>query len=194
MQDLNIEFKGPFSFTSCEGPSIFSAALGKEAGVYLWTVPYRQGGHIVVYVGETGVSFAKRLKDHMTLVMGGSYRFTDVDRMFDGEEKVIWNGTWRKGTRDKMEEFLAQLPQFASKIQAYLRSIRIFVGPTTVDVGIRRRIEGALALGVRKSPKPFCSLYPEDNRYPLLKAGIKTFKLRIKTPVQIHGLKNEYEA
>lgn len=194
MHDLDIQFKGPFFFTSLEGPSIFTAPVGSEAGVYLWTVPYRQGGHIVVYVGETGVSFAKRLKEHMTLIMGGSYRFSDVDRMLDGEEKVIWNGTWRKGTRDKMEEFLAQLTHFAPKIQTYLKSIRIFVAPTTVNVGIRRRIEGALALGIRKSPKPFCSLYPEDNRYPILKPSTKTFTLRIQTPVQIHGLKEKYHA
>jgi hypothetical protein len=194
MQKIEVTFQGPFFFTSVAGPSIFMEPVGQEKGVYLWTIPFQKGGHIVVYVGETGVSFAKRLKEHMTFVMGGNYRLTDVEKMMHGKESVIWNGTWRKGTRDKMEEFLDHLPALAPKIQNYLRSICIFVAPTSVDTKTRRRIEGALAKSIRKSPVPYCSLYPQDNRYPVLKEGTSTFRLNIKLPVLIHGLKDELEA
>jgi len=194
MNAVSLQFHGPLYFAGKAGPSVFHDNLGKDYGVYLWAVPYREGGYIVTYVGETGVSFAKRMKEHMIQVMGGNYRFSDVERMKNGEEAVVWNGTWRKGTRDKMEDFLDQLPELAPKIQKYLRSICLFVGPTKVDLVTRRRIEGALAVCIRKSPKPFSSFYPEDNRYPVLKEGTPTFRLRIQAPVLIHGLPQECEA
>ena len=194
MQDVTVQFHGPLYFAGEAGPCVFKDDLGKQYGVYLWAVPYREGGYIVTYVGETGVSFAKRLRDHMIQVMGGNYRFSDVERMKNGEEAVLWNGTWRKGTRDKMEEFLDHLPELAPKIQKYLRSVCLFVGPTKVDLATRRRIEGALAVSIRKSPKPYSSFYPEDNRYPVLKDGIQTFRLRIKVPAVIHGIPQECDA
>ena len=194
MNEISIRLQGPLFFTGKAGPSVFQDELGKEQGVYLWTIPYKDGGHIVTYVGETGVSFAKRMREHMIQIMGGNYRFSDPEAMRNGDESVIWNGTWRKGTRDKMEEFLSRLPEFAPKIQHYLRSVSIFVGPIKVDVKTRRRIEGAIALCIRKSPEPYSSLYPWDNRYPLLKKGVPTFQLRVKTPLLLHGLKEEFEA
>ncbi len=191
---MEIKFFGPLYFAGAKGPSIFFDEMGQQRGVYIWTIPYKAGGYIATYVGETGESFAKRMKTHMIQIMGGNYRFSDIHRMKMGEEAVLWNGTWRKGTRDKMGEFLKRLPEFAPKLQEYLHSVSIFVGPIETEKKIRQRIERGIGMAIRKSPEPFCSFYPKDNRYPGIKKGSEPFSFKASFPALIHGLGCEFIA
>ena len=194
MKSLEAKFFGPLFFAGPKGPSIFHDEMGKRRGVYLWTAPFKDGGYIPTYVGETGRSFAERMKTHMIQIMGGNYRFSDVQKMKTGDEAVIWNGTWRKGTRDKMGEFLERLPEFLPKLQQYLYSVSIFVCPIESERTTRQRIERAIGLSIRNSPEPFRSFYPKDNRFPGLKKESEPFTLKTAFPVKVHGISSDLVA
>ena len=62
------------------------------------------------YIGETGRDFGVRLKEHMIQTMGGNYRISDPDQIIQGNDVVLWNGLWRKGTRDRIEDYVNRLP------------------------------------------------------------------------------------
>ena len=104
---ITLTFCGPFGLTDGHGSVLFRQPEAKQHGLYLFTVPYERGEFLVSYLGETGTSFARRIKDQMIQTMGGNYRICDPAELRRGRETVIWNGLWRKGTRDKMSEMAA---------------------------------------------------------------------------------------
>jgi hypothetical protein len=167
MADIKIELTlhGPFGLCGEHKRIIFYEDIGKEAGIYFWTVPYVQGGSIINYVGETGESFKKRLKDHMIHTAGGNYRICDPDFEIQGVERILWNGLWRKGTRDKMPEFVSRLIELTPVIKKSLEQSEIYVAPLTSERRIRQRIEGAIADHVKAQAPPASSLLPKDIRY-----------------------------
>ena len=76
----------------------------------------------------------------------------------------MWNGLWRKGTRDKILEFASRYLDLAPIIHSYLENIEVFVGALDADRRIRERIEGALANHVRAEPLLASMLLPNDVR------------------------------
>jgi hypothetical protein len=91
-----VQFEGPFSLATESRPLLFEAPIAEGPGIYLWTIPYGSGGYLVSYVGETGASFGRRLKDHVIQTMGGNYRSCDAALLVEGQAKVLWNGLWRQ--------------------------------------------------------------------------------------------------
>jgi len=54
---VTVRFIGPFSWPGApDAPSVFDVEARQERGIYLWTIPQRDG-FLVYYVGETGRSF-----------------------------------------------------------------------------------------------------------------------------------------
>jgi hypothetical protein len=79
-----VSFVGPFSWEGAvDAPSVYDVAESRESDVYLWTVRL-QNGHLIYYVGETGVSFGAGLRQHYTLP---SRRY--VPRLFANGGKEI---------------------------------------------------------------------------------------------------------
>ena len=163
------EFKlilhGPYGLCGKHERIIFYEPIGQEAGIYFWTVPYVQGGSIVNYIGETGESFKRRFKDHMIHKAGGNYRICDPDFEVQGVERILWNGLWRKGTRDKMPEFVSRIIELSPAIKKSLETAEIYVAPLKSERRIRQRIEGAIADYIKAQPPPASSLLPKDVRY-----------------------------
>jgi len=58
--------------------SILSHPLASSPGIYLWVVAV-DAGYLVEYVGQTGVSFGKRMKDHIVQTLGGNYRICSTE-------------------------------------------------------------------------------------------------------------------
>ena len=163
--EFNLLLHGPYGLCGTHEKIIFYEPIGKEAGIYFWTVPYYQGGSIVNYIGETGESFKRRLKEHMIQTAGGNYRICDPDFEVQGVEHVLWNGLWRKGTRDRMPEFISRIMELAPVIKKSLEIAEIYVAPFKSEKRIRQRIEGAIADYIKTQPAPASNLLPKDIRY-----------------------------
>jgi len=163
--ELKLILYGPYGLCGKHERIIFYEPIGEETGIYFWTVPYVQGGSIISYIGETGESFKKRFKDHMIHTAGGNYRIYDPDFEIQGIDRILWNGLWRKGTRDKMSAFVSRLIELAPAIKKTLEHSEIYVAPLASERRIRQRIEGALADHIKAQPPPASSLLPTDVRY-----------------------------
>jgi hypothetical protein len=191
MVDLHATLDGPFGLAGDHARILFDAPEGKAAGVYISAVPFHQGGYFAGYIGQTGQSFAKRWKDHMIRTMGGEYRTCDPELARRGESRVLWPGLWRKGTRDKMGEYLDRLPELAPAIRESLRSTVIFTAAIDGDRRIRERVEGALALHYREMGGQAAVLLAPDIRYRPRKDSEPPIRVRVICTVEIKGLPSE---
>jgi len=167
MADTRIELTihGPYGLCGNHEKIIFHESIGDEIGIYFWTVPYFKGGSVISYIGETGKSFKERFKDHMIHTAGGNYRIYDPDSEIQGIGHILWNGLWRKGTRDKMPEFVARMIELAPAIKKSLEHSEIYVAPFESERRVRQRIEGAIADHIKAQPPPASGLLPTDVKY-----------------------------
>ena len=159
-----LHFYGPYDLCSEVNDILHDCPYTSDQGIYLWAVKMTTGNYRVSYIGETGVSFYKRMKEHLIQKLGGNYQICDPEAMKRGEHKVIWNGLWRKGTRDKMPEFFSQYESLAPTIKKCISTLKLFVAPIKLESHQRRVIEGALAEAI-KSDEMASSLLPKDIRY-----------------------------
>jgi hypothetical protein len=123
--------------------------------------------------------------------MGGNYRICDAEWLLKGERKILWNGMWRKGTRNLMSVFVERYVELAPKIKAYLEVLDIFVAPIQVDKRIRRRIEGAIAFSLRRELAPIGSFITEDVRYSGRKDGEAPIQVMIRSSERLLGLESQ---
>jgi len=193
-KDFILRFEGPFGLTKNKWPVLFEHPFAKESGLYLWAVPYIQGGYLVTYVGETGKTFGRRMKDHFIQTVGGNYRICDPDLLVKGETKVLWNGLWRKGTRDKLSEYLEKLEELAPIIQKGLQTEIVFLALIKSDRRLRQRIEGAIAGHIKSQAPPILSVLPQDVRYYQRSADEEAVNVFIECSCNIHGLPRELVA
>lgn len=159
-----LKFHGPYAICSEEKDVLYDCPYASDEGIYLWVVRMSSGFFRVSYIGETGTSFYKRTKDHLIQTLGGNYLICDPEDMVRGRNNVIWKGLWRKGTRNKLPEFLSNYASLAPKIKKSILIQKLFVSPFKVDRRLRQRIEGALAIALRENTEASTFL-PEDIRY-----------------------------
>ena len=184
---VKLSFHGPFGLCGQHRRMLFEDPIRTEAGIYLWTFQ-TDAGILIEYVGETGESFEKRMKEHMIQTFGGNYRVLDPALVRRLEVKVVWNGLWRKGTRDKIGEFASRYLDLAPLIHSYLENIEVFVGVLAVDRRTRQRIEGALANHLRAEPFPASIFLPNDVRYIQRRDNELPFSLVLDCSEKIVGL------
>ena len=177
MSDITLCFEGPFGLCGDHPKLLFNEEISHSAGVYLWVVRYKDG-YLVHYIGETGTSFNKRMKEHMIQTLGGNYRVCNPEALREGKEKIMWDGLWRRGTRDKMPEFVDRYVELSPVIRDYLEVIEVLVAPLQVESRVRRRIEGALARSIQDQPSPASNLLPDDIRY--------TTRKKDEVPIPVH--------
>ncbi|GAA5439000.1 hypothetical protein ACFQDE_17650 [Deinococcus caeni] len=162
-EHLELRFQGPFTLTGNASGNVFRQREVRQAGIYLFAMETDQAGTVVRYVGETGVSFQKRLKEHLIQTLGGNYRVSDVASLRSLQEIVLWDGMWRRGTTGRMQEFVDRYVQLAPAIKEYLDAYRIFLAPMPSEIGQRQRrlVESALARHFQQGPH----LMAPDIRY-----------------------------
>ena len=183
-----VQFEGPLGLASRTPPLLFEQAVSAKCGIYLWAIPYRKGGYLVSYVGETGVSFWQRTKEHLIQTMGGNYRISDPELLVEGEAKTVWNGLWRRDTRDRMLEYLERAEELAPLARRELQLTVVFVAPLEVDARIRQRIEAGIALEIRKRKESALTLLPDDIRYRPRRESEQLIRVEVRCPAHVHGL------
>lgn len=186
-KDLSIKFYGPFLFGNGLEKNLFKNALSQKAGVYLWTIKYKDG-YLIDYIGETGRTFFLRMKEHLIQCLGGNDRVCDPKTLPIGKNKIIWNGMWRKGTRDSMPDFIDKYVVLAPKIQQYVKLVKIFVAPIDAKQRILQRIESALYFELRNNKEPISTFQDDDIRYLPKRPNEKAFRVEISCAHKLHGI------
>ncbi len=184
---MDYEFKviGPFRLHAEN--NMFESPLAELSGIYLWAIKV-DDRYYIHYIGETGLSFKQRMKEHLIQLMGGNYRIPDPNDLRNGRETILWNGLWRKKERDKINEFIDQYESLAIKIKEYLQMLEIFLIPMFAEERTRKLIEGNVAAYVRAQPEQISCLLPNDIRYfSKKKDNEKSFLVRFDCEVRILG-------
>jgi hypothetical protein len=61
MREAIVHFVGPFGWSrGAPIPCIYDVPVGRQRGIYLYSVPTPEGDELVRYVGQTGTSFTQR--------------------------------------------------------------------------------------------------------------------------------------
>lgn len=182
---IELNFEGPISVTEIDNVEILSTS-----GIYLWTVQLPSGSYCVTYVGETSRSFFTRIKEHIIQTLGGNYRICDVDALRQGREVVVWDGMWRRGTRDKVGELINRFEEISVIAKQYLLAQKIFVAQLECDTALRRHLEKEIAGALRTSPTA-SSLLPDDIRYRSSQLVGKSYTISITSSEPLDGMPKE---
>jgi hypothetical protein len=148
------------------------------------------GRYRITYIGETSASFYRRIKEHVIQTLGGNYRICDPKALRHGVQEVVWNGLWRKGTREKLPEFLRRYAELGPLIKESLKIEVVFLAVLECDRRLKRRIEGALAEAHRACTEK-ASLLPEDIRYYRRRADEMPVAIQVSAEKEIEGLPSE---
>lgn len=179
--EYNLDVIGPFKLSENSSKNIFNSDYSELFGIYIFTIKYNNG-YLCYYIGETGVSFFKRLKEHIIQYFGGNYRILNPAKLKKGVKEIIWNGMWRKGTRNLIPEYIDKSTKIVSSTKKLLKLFEVFVIPFESDARTRKRIEGSLSKYLLKQPPPVGSFQDDDIRYVLRKENEE--KINIKFIVQ----------
>jgi hypothetical protein len=116
----------------------------------------------VKYVGETGISFSIRHKNHLESYQNGTYlKWTYDSKLFmQGKKKNIWEGPYYAG----VDEFVRRRDELTPKIIAFLSTMKIFVAPSRASDLVRKRVESAIVLKLYKQPYPVVDFIDPDQR------------------------------
>jgi hypothetical protein len=91
-EEIIISFAGPFSWPGTpDALSVFDVSEGRKAGIYVWTVPLRDG-HLIYCVGETGRTFSARLQEHYMEHAAAMYHVYSPAEFARGEKVALWPG------------------------------------------------------------------------------------------------------
>jgi len=172
-----IHWLGPYKW-KC----IFNLPKGKQAGVYIWTIPYR-GKYLVYYVGETGRTFVRRFTEHTRDYLYGYNRVYDPRLFSQGTKQLVWGGMWKPGTRNRMGEFLKRYLELSPIIYDFMGLFRIFLGPLDIEKRFRQRVEAAIAENLYRQLGLIGEFQDGDIRYQPRKA--------IEEPIKVVMIGNE---
>lgn len=122
---LFVQWFGPYNFDGSTDEKVFTNKLSNEKGVYLWAIPF-DGKYLVYYVGETGVSFAKRLLQHTQNYLSGFYRIFDPEEFAKGKKVLIWGGMWKSDRKNPkfICDFLQRYSELGSRVVKFVKQFR----------------------------------------------------------------------
>lgn len=161
MDEIQLEFKGPFSFTDA-GNSIFNIEHENTEGIYLWTTQQEnEQYHLIHYIGQSQ-NVAARQQDHLTAILGLHYGIYDPKKAQKGISELIWEGTWRHTANTVPSKQLKAYKEKNQLVLEYISTLNIFYAKTNIPKNARLKIEGKIAAELRKTE--YKALYPDDNR------------------------------
>jgi hypothetical protein len=191
---LTLRFVGPLQVTEYGDTYLLSHPMAKLPGIYFSAVQHVDEEWLVTYIGETSRSMGTRIKEHIIQLAGGNYRICDPMELRKGRAVVLWNGLWRKGTRDKLPDFIGRIQDFSQVVKQLLDIESWFCAPIDCEKRIRRRIEGSMAEHVRFASHSESSLLSSDIRYARRCDVENSIKIRIYLPVRVRGINDLLEA
>ena len=101
---------------------------------------------------------------------------------------------WRKGTRDRIPEFIERSHELVPAIKEFVQLLEIFIGPLEIETRIRRRIEGSLSRYLIEQPPPIGTFQDDDIRYIHKKETEKPINVNIVSSEKICGLPKQLSA
>jgi hypothetical protein len=188
---LTVKVDGPHPAYSETKDVLADCKHRKLGGIYLWAIKVGDS-YRITHIGQTSTSFYQRMKEHIINTLGGNYRISDTAALKRGESKIVWDGLWREGTREKLPDFLRDSTALFETAKANLKLENIFVAPLDVEDRMRRRIEGAIANHIRKD-KVASSLLPKDIRVLGRLTTETQIPVKISAGVKILGLPDELD-
>jgi hypothetical protein len=185
---MNLQVLGPFRIYSNDSENIFHNPIAKESGIYIYAVPYEEKRFLASYVGETGASFLKRIKEHTINTLGGYYRIYDPAALKKGKKELLWNGLWKSTRQGYFNEFMERYRELAPLIYDFHTMFSVFLVPLESEPRLRRRIESAIANHLYQQPEPVGTFMDSDIRYiKHLQKGEKIIQIEISGGREILG-------
>ena len=184
MGNIKLEFVGPFGWSENRGvPNIFDSPLATETGVYLWTVQTRNGDELVFYIGQTGVGFGERFKEHYQSQSDGSYRIYNPATFILGQKELLWGGIYGD-YKEPPEDFQNRFARVKPIVPRFLEILRFHLAPISAvqasgmqPIEFLNRVEAALAYAFYFQPGIVSALLEGDVQY-LEKSRLGTRRLR----------------
>lgn len=190
---VKLKLSGPYKLFGNHDQLLFDADVSQKNGIYIWTIKY-SNGYLIDYIGETGRNFGQRMKEHLIEMLGGNYRICDSDMLLQGKEIIVWDGLWRKGTRDKIGEFISNYEKYAPIIKRYIEIHDVFLAPLTAERRKRQLIEGNIVKIIKGQNPPVSNLLPPDIRYfSNRKETEEGFTVNIESKKNVFGLPKTFK-
>lgn len=192
---IDVKFHGPFG-ASDQGSHrcIFHDLISRKRGVYLWTIPVGEE-EWVSYVGETRVSFQKRLSQHIAKILSGQYWIPDAGELARGD---VRNSAWRSGSRGygtSVPDFLSRYESLAPQIKAYLELLRFHVAPLDANKHELRQVEALIGRYYEShSNRRLSDFFGAGGRYARPIPHTKAVRCTVSSEAHIAGLPSELPA
>jgi hypothetical protein len=198
--DLELEWRGPYSWVDPATTRVFRFPEVKQAGVYLWTIPY-DDGYLIYYVGQTHL-FQERLKDHLGNYRSGGWRVFDPAQFALGTQELLWRGFYDRKIqgweptpeeREQMREEWDGSDHLRTMLEQKLANFRLFVAPLPKsDQRLRKLVEAAIIRKLRETPG-IVSEFMDDylilaNSLARRGAGELERVVKMTAPVRLLGL------
>jgi hypothetical protein len=200
-----INFAGPFSWAWPEAfsafswldtpgtPSVFDAPEVRKTGIYLWTVPLPDG-YLIYYVGETGRSFNRRLREHRDELVSARYHVYSAPEFARGEKVMLWPGCWDITERKSDAECKANCSRLSDSIRGMMLVLRLFLAPMSCDKRTRQRIEAAIAQALYGAPGLVGAFQDQGVKYWPRLVNEEPTECTMSAPVRLLGLPDRLEA
>jgi hypothetical protein len=192
-QQYEVQLHGPYRWYGKKDECLFRASEATKSGIYLWTIPFNRK-YLTYYVGETGRSFKARFTEHTRDYLYGLYRVYDPIPFAQGRKKLVWEGMWQPGTRDRVDEFLNRYLDLSPAVYSLLGKLRIFLAPLDAEKRIRQRIEGSLALRLQQHSDLTRNFFDSGIRYLTKQADEPPIHVTIISKECIFGLPHKLAA
>ncbi|MDO4794880.1 MAG: hypothetical protein Q4A28_02940 [Brachymonas sp.] len=184
---IRLDFKGPFSFLSHSAyPCVFDVQGSRKPGIYIFATN-TNNGWFVNYVGQTGRTFRKRLREHVLDFLSGQERVYDPSDYLKGRKNVLWDGLWRRG---RNYEINALVDNYVVQAQARVERLKVtnvFFAPLEATAEIREAIESQIALNIYSDHNGCAALMESDVRYISRSFG-DSLNVEISSAANLNGL------
>lgn len=188
---ITLGFHGPFSWMGTGNTeSVHESMLARNAGIYLWTIEV-QDGHLVYYVGETGRSFAARLREHLRDQLAGLYHIHAPTQFARGEKSMLWPGIYDKHTPGRLEDYVDRLPDLVAPLCSFIRMMRFHLAPIETNPRLRKRIEAALSDCFLSQPGRIGDFQESGVRYHRRRPDEPPIRIQLLSNVPILGLPDQ---
>jgi hypothetical protein len=192
--EIKILFVGPFSWPGpADAPCVFDVEMGREAGIYLWTVPLTQG-HLIYYVGETRRSFSTRLREHYTEHASAMYHVYSPAEFACGEKLLLWPGRFDATNRKSVRECVENYTNLYQQIREMTFILRFFLAPLSCAERIQRRVEAAIAQALYAAPGIVGTFQDQGIRYCSRINDEEAIPCVASSPVPLLGLPERFWA
>ncbi len=148
------DWTGPFAWLGFELENNLPT-VPDDSGIYLWTVPHREG-FLIYAAGMTTRSIRVRLREHTSKYLCGDYHVLDIECMADAHRRNVWTG-W-EWSDEKRAEFDRRRDELISAAKRQLAGFRLFVAPVSTDRRILYRAEAAIMNRIYTCEPPFCNI------------------------------------